>query len=182
MADKIEKGKVNTEVVALGSECKCSYDRVGGWLAAFQVAFALAGIGALWTFFYGWVCLAQGTTGTSVVLSIEAVFAGLILAGGFLTAAVLIGLRKKLSLIWTYIALGASLLFTTIMAITVMTFTYTTNTYNDHYYSQPSSETNGLPAGVIILLVGVIIVTLVKNALIAFYFFKSERVQKTLTK
>lgn len=154
-----------------------SIDRIGGFLGFFLALFVIDGVGSLWIFFYAIAGLAAGADGTMIAVLWEILIGSLLSAGGFLAAAILLGLRQKIAKLAAWSVLGVQWVFTTIASITLMTLQ--TTSYD--YYSGNSS-TVGLPASVIVMLVGVIFVTLVENGLIAVYFILSSRVKATLVK
>lgn len=158
-------------------------NRLGGALIFFIALFAVSGIGSLWLFFGALANIAQGASGTGMAALWESLFGSILIAGGLIGAAVLIGLRKKLGVLVTYIALGLQFIVTTIVAITVMTIQVPSPNYCPGltYSGACAPSTTGLPASVIVLLVGVIVVSLVENGLIASYFTLSKRVKTTLT-
>lgn len=177
MLEKSEEGassvqKVETEFA--------SGDRVGGFLAFFLVAFILSGFGALGTFFLALASLVAGTSGTGTAVAIELLIGSIFLTIAAFTAAVLIGLRKKLAKLVSLITLALDLLLTAVVAFTAMTTQITSYSYNSYYYDQPT--TSGLPGYAIILLLGLIIFALVRSGLSATYFLVSARVKATLTK
>ena len=167
-------------------------ERVGGWLGFFQVIFILEGISSIGAFFCGLAILTSGADGASAAAAVELLIGGLILAAGFLTLGVFIGLRKKFSRLLSWIVLGVNFLITAVIAITMMTSTITTQSYStqsqsDDYYGYFESShtqyvTENLPAPVIMFLLGTIFTSLTENGLIALYFILSKRVRETLVK
>ena len=153
-----------------------STERIGGFLGFFLALFVISGIGSLWAFFYAMAGLASGVDGTAVAVLWEIMIGSILSAGGFIAAAILLGLRKKVTKLIAWITLGVQWFFIAIASITLMTLQITS--YD--YYA--GSTTTGLPAEVIVLLVGVIFVTLVENGLVALYFVLSSRAKTTLVK
>ena len=155
---------------------------LGGWLSFVIVMLGLNAVGWIWAFFIAIAAMAGGASGVGLGVAIETlIFAlGLIGLNGF--TLLLMANRKKLSVLMSYITLGVSALFTTIVAITTMFTSYQncSTDYSSYYSWTPSCTSVGLPASVIILLIGVIFVAWASAVLMAYYFKKSERVRLTL--
>lgn len=157
---------------------------VGGWLVFWLVIFALAAIGYIMQFFTGLSTL--GAVGGEALRITSLIFTP-ILAGAFLTSAVLIGMQKKLGVLVTYITLAASALYSTITSIV----TYATasaivneaknsySRYDDYSYSYSTGASSAVQQA-LPYLIGMILVSLVIHGLIALYFMQSKRVKQTL--
>lgn len=150
-----------------------SLEGVGGWLIFWIIMFALSGIGFIMTFF---TAISVSNMGGDTVTTL--IFAPL-LAIGFITAAVLISMQKKLAVLVSYITIGLAALYSIISSI--VAYSTVKEVVNDYsYYGSRTVDTVdkvGLP-----VLIGGIIATLVISGLIALYFYQSKRVKATLVK
>jgi hypothetical protein len=157
-----------------------------GWLAFWLVALGANIIGWLWAFFIAIAGLTSGPEGTGLAVLIETlIFAlGLVALSGLALLAV--ANRKKIGVAFSYITLGAAALYTTVVSITTMFSSYESCAYGSgsSYYSSfsRSCESVGLPASMIIALIGAIFAAWAGALLMALYFKKSQRVKSTLTK
>lgn len=169
---------------------KQSLEGIGGWLIFWLIIFGLNALGALWMFIGGLIGLVEsGSSGVALALIIETMVFGLLMAASATSMVVFTGLRKKLGVLFAYISLGVSALYSTAAAITAMFVKPESCSYKFDYdaystYSEPirTCTTESLPAGVIIAYVGAIIVTWLGAFLIGLYFKLSQRVKQTLTR
>jgi len=168
---------------------KKSLSGLDGWLAFAVIAIGANAIGYIWAFFLAISSLVGGAEGISLGIAIETLIFSLglsVLCG--LTLILLIN-RKKLAVLWTYITLGVSALYITVISFTTMFASTESCSYNygggSHLLYRSSMqrcETVGLPGEIIVILIGLIFATWAGTLLIAYYFKKSQRVKLTLTK
>jgi hypothetical protein len=156
-----------------------------GWLGFGVVAFGANAVGYVWTFFLAIVSMVGGVEGAGLGVAIETLIfsLGLVFLCGF-TLFLLVN-RRKLATLWAYITLAASALFVTILSITTMFTSTRSCSYSDYYLYNTASRTCdnvGLPASMIVALIGLIFATWAGTLLVAYYFKKSQRVKLTLTK
>lgn len=125
------------------------------------------------------------STGVGTALIIESIIFGLLMAASATMMVVFTAMRKKLGVLLAYISLGISALYTTIVSITAMFGTSENCDYGyagySYYSYHRTCETVGMPAAVIVALIGAIIVSWLGAFLIALYFKMSKRVKLTLT-
>jgi hypothetical protein len=157
---------------------------LSGWLAFHVVAIGAGAVGYIWAFFLAIAAMSAGVSGVALGVAIETLIfsLGLVFLSGF-TLFLLVN-RKKLAALWAYILLGAQALFATVVSITTMFGGTEKCSISYSYYTtaRRSCETIGLPAEMIIVLIGGIFVAWASALLIAYYFKKSQRVKLTLTK
>jgi hypothetical protein len=165
-----------------------SLSGLDGWLAFQVVAIGASVIGYIWAFFLGITSLTGGVEGTALGVAIETLIFSLGLTVLCGMTLFLIVNRKKLAKLLAYITLGVSALYTTVASFTLM-FTTTESCsygygggYSLYETTRRSCETVGLPASLIVVLIGLIFVAWTGALLMSYYFKKSQRVKLTLTK
>jgi hypothetical protein len=158
-------------------------EKVGGFLAAMMIFAFLFGVYGLVMFFVGLAQLVGGVSnGNQAVFASSIMIGGLICSAGFILTGLFINFRKKLAKLFAWITLGVYFLATTVAMIAIMTITYTSYDYGSSYYGDSTPTTTGLPAGVIVMLIGVIFVAALESGLAALYFIISKRAKATLVK
>lgn len=162
-------------------------EKVGGFLAAMMVFSFIFGVYGLGAFFIGLAMLvSEPPTGNLAVFSGALMIGGLLCSAGFIATGILINFRKKIAKLFAWITLGVYFLANLVAWVALMTMTYESHiTYGSRYsyYSDDfSTTTTGLPAGTIVLLIGLIFVAALEAGLAALYFVISKRAKATLTK
>ena len=155
-----------------------------GWLGFQVVAIGASAVAYLWAFFMAIAGLTGGAEGVTLAVAIETLIFSLGLTFLCGMTLYLITNRKKLGVLWAYITLGVTGIYTTVVSFTSM-FASTQSCSNPtgyFYTTTPSCQSVGLSASEIIMLFGAIFATWAGVLLMAYYFKTSQRVKLTLVK
>lgn len=167
-----------------------SLEGVSGWLIFWLVIFILNAISSLWMFFLSLIGVIEGgLIGIPLALGIESIIFSIFIAASASVAAVFIALRKKLAVLFSYIALAVPAIYITIISVTAMFATTEKCSYDYgsagsylRYSYERTCEDVALPAGAIIALAGAITVSWLATFFFALYFKLSKRVKQTLVR